>query len=99
MVSCLGSLVLSCFGEGGELQTNLTGVCGEHPQCSRHTGFAPAHGCVLSSFTLLQFLTALYGLGPEFVRFLFSGPSQKRGLGWACVLCLPWPKQLRQPGA
>ena len=23
------------------------------------------------------------------VRFQFSGISQKRGLGWACVLCLP----------
>ena len=30
------------------LQTNITGVCGEHSQCSRHTGFDPSHGCVLS---------------------------------------------------
>ena len=37
----LGSLVLSCCGEGGTLQTNNTGVCS---QCLRHTGFAPAHG-------------------------------------------------------
>ena len=44
MVSCLGSLVQSCCGEGGALQTNVTGRCGEHSQCSRHTRFAPAHG-------------------------------------------------------
>ena len=40
----LGSLVQSCYGEGGTLQTNITGVCGECSQCLRHTGFAPAHG-------------------------------------------------------
>ena len=33
------------------------------------------------------------------VRFQFSGPPQKRGLGCACVLCLPRPEWLRQPGA
>ena len=44
MVSCLGSLVQSCCGEGGALQTNVTGVCGEHSQCSGHTGFAPLTG-------------------------------------------------------
>ena len=32
-------------------------------------------------------------------RFQFSGIPQKRGLSWACVLCLPWQEQLRQPGA
>ena len=44
MVSCSGSLVQSRCGEGGALQTNVTGVCGEHSQCSSHTGFAPARG-------------------------------------------------------
>ena len=44
MVSCLGLLVQSCCEEGGALQTNITGVCGEHSQCSGHTGFAPTHG-------------------------------------------------------
>ena len=32
------------------------------------------------------------------VRFQFSGTPQKRGLGCACVLCLPRPEQFRQPG-
>ena len=54
MVSCSGSLVQSCCGEGGALQTNVTGLCGEHSQCSGHTGFVPAHRCVLSPSTLLR---------------------------------------------
>ena len=89
MVSCSGSLVQSCCGERGGLQTNVTGVCGEHPQCSGHTGFVPTHGCVLSQLhcsgsRLLYMERAL-----RCVRFQFSGPLQKRGLGWAYVLCLP----------
>ena len=48
----LGSLVHSCYGEGGTLQTNVTGVCGECSQCLRHTGFAPAHGvCAFPDYT------------------------------------------------
>ena len=48
MVSCFSSLVQSCCGEGGALQTNTTGLCGEHSQCSGHTGFAPT--CVVCAF-------------------------------------------------
>ena len=49
----LGSLVHSCYGEGGTLQTNVTGVCGECSQCLRHTGFAPAHGmCAFPVYTV-----------------------------------------------
>ena len=44
MVIYLGSLVQLCFGEGGTLQTNITGMCGECLQCLGHTGFAPAEG-------------------------------------------------------
>ena len=44
MVTYLGSLVQLCCGEGGTLQTNITGMCGECSQCLGHTGFAPAHG-------------------------------------------------------
>ena len=33
MVSFLGSLVQCCCGEGGALQTNVTGLCGGHSQC------------------------------------------------------------------
>ena len=48
----LGLLVQSCCGEGGTLQTNITGMCGERLQCLSHTGFAPAHGvCAFSVYT------------------------------------------------
>ena len=45
----LGSLVQSCCGEGGTLQTNNTGVCS---QCLSHTGPASVHGrCSLPAHT------------------------------------------------
>ena len=65
VVSCLGSLVQSRCREGGTLQTNVTGLCGEHAQCSGHSGFAPAHGCVLPLSTLLRLQAALQGAGLE----------------------------------
>ena len=47
MVTYLGSFVQLCCGEGGTLQTNITGMCGECSQCMDHTGFAPSswHVC------------------------------------------------------
>ena len=45
----LGSLVQSCCGERGTLQTNNTGVCS---QCLTHTGFAPTRGvCAFPVYT------------------------------------------------
>ena len=38
------SLVQLCCGEGGRLQTNITGVCAECLQFMDHKGFASAHG-------------------------------------------------------
>ena len=97
MVSCLGSLVQSCCGEGGELQTNVTGVCGEYSQCSGHTGIAPAHSvCAFPVYTA-QAPGCSTGSGPELgalptsklLSFRFSGTPQRRRLSWACILCLP----------
>ena len=52
MDTFLGSLVQSCCGEGGTLQTNITGVCGECSQCLGHTGFAPIHDvCAFPVYT------------------------------------------------
>ena len=99
MVSCLGSLVQSCCGEEGALQTNVTGLCGEHSQCSSHSGFAPAHGCVFSPSTLLRLLAALCGEGPVLrvvPVFGFSTKAQTQ-LGLRFVPSLA--EQLRQPGA
>ena len=93
MVSCLGSLVQSCSEEGGALQSNVTGMCGECSQCSGHTGFALAHAWRVyfphlhcSGSWLLYMEWALSCL-----QFQFLGIPQKHRLGWACVLCLPWP--------
>ena len=45
----LGSLVQSCCGEGGTLQTNSTGVCS---QWFSHPGFGPTHGvCAFPVYT------------------------------------------------
>ena len=63
MVSCLGSLVQSCCGEGGALQANVPGVCGEHSQCSGHTGIALAHRVCAFQSTLLRLQAALQGAG------------------------------------
>ena len=52
VVTFLDSLVQSCCGEGGTLQTNITGVCGECSQCFVHTEFAPTHGvCAFPVYT------------------------------------------------
>ena len=74
---------------GRALQTNVTGVCGEHSQCSGYTGFAPLTGVCFprlhcSGSRLLCMEQAL-----RCVRFQFLGSPQKHGLGWACILCLP----------
>ena len=95
----LGSLVLSCCGEGGTLQTNNTGVC---LQCLGHTEFAPAHGvyfsCLhcLGSRLLCQELSeaspGLYALPrSKPLRFRYLGTSQRHRLCWACVCAFPGP--------
>ena len=77
MVSCSGSLVQSCCGEAGALQTNLIGLGGEHSKFSGHTGFAPTHGCVISPFTLLRLQAAPYGAGPALHVVPVFGNSTK----------------------
>ena len=77
-VSCSGSLVQWCCGEGGALQTNVTACVGS----ARLT----ARVLHCSGSRLLSRERALPG-----VRFPFSGPPQKRGLSCACALCLPRP--------
>ena len=104
MVTYLGSLVQSCCGEGGTLQTNITGVCGECLQCFSRTGFAPTHGmCVFMVYTsqalgcsageLSQADPGLRALPrSKSLRFRFLGTPQRLRLGWACALC---PSQVR----
>ena len=101
MVTYLGSLVQCCCGEGGTLQTNTTGMCGECSQCLGHTGFAPAHGvCAFLVYTAQApgcSAGELSKAGPEFcapprskpLSFRFSGtPQRQTRLGLCCV---PFP--------
>ena len=64
VVFCLGSLVQSCCGEGGALQTNVTGLCGEDPSVLATLGLPPLTARVSLS-TLLRLQAALQGAGPE----------------------------------
>ena len=111
MVTFLGSLVQLCCGEGGTVQTNTTGVCGECSQCLGHTEFAAAHGmCAFMVYTA-QALGCSVGevskAGPgsralprsKPLRFRFSGTPQRHRLSWTCVLCPSRSKQVRRPGA
>ena len=92
-------LVQSYCGEGGTLQTNITGLCGECLQCFVHTEFALAHGvCAFPVYTAQALgssagelseagpgLRTLPKSKPLWVRFL--GTPQRCRLCWACVLC------------
>ena len=91
----LGSLVQSCCGEGGTLQTNITGTCSQY---FSHTGFAPIHAmCAFPVYTahfpgysaensLMRALGCLHSPG---LSCSGSGSRvlHKGRLGWACVLC------------
>ena len=99
MVLYLSSLVQLCCREGGTLQTNVTGVCGEYSQCLGHTEFAPAHGeCSFLVCTAQApgcSAGELFKVGPGLrvlprskpLRFRFLGAPQRHRVGWACVLC------------
>ena len=94
----LGSLVQSCCGEGGTLQTTL--ACARSDSAT--LGLPPLTECVLSLSILLR-LNLCWGLseaGPGLhapprskpLRFRHLGSPQRRRLVWACVLC---PSQVR----
>ena len=103
MVTYLGSLVQLWCGEGGTLQTNITGVCRECSESWSHW-VCPAHGvCAFSVYTawvpgcsaceLSKAGPGLHALPrSKLLRFRFSGTPQRHRLGWACVLC---PSQVR----
>ena len=100
MVTYLGWLVQFCCEEGGALQTDITGVCGECSQCFSLTGFAPTHGVCALPVDTAQAPGCLAGdlskVGPGLhalsrskpLRFRCSGTPQRHRLGWTCVLCL-----------
>ena len=106
MVTYLSSLVQLCGREGGTLQTNIAGMCGEFWQCMGHSGFAPAHSsmCFLAvhcsgSRVLCRALSNVHfpslscsGSGSW---VLFKGTD----LVGHAFCALPRLEQLRRPGA
>ena len=107
MVTYLGSLVWLCCGEGGTLQTNITGVCGECSQCLGHTGLAHSV-CVFPSI-LLRLQVALQGNCLKQALGCVYFPGLSRSGSWVLhkdtdsvgpeFYALPRSKQLRRPGA
>ena len=86
MDTFLGSLVQSCCGEGGTLQTNNTGVCS---QCLDHTGFVPVHDmCAFPVYTaqapgcsaraLSQVGTAFHALPKSKLHRFLGAPQRHR---------------------
>ena len=104
MATYLDSLVQLCCGEGGTLQTNMTGMCGECSKFVDHPVFAPAHGvCAFLAYTAQApgfSAGELSKVGPGLralprskpFKFRFLGTPQRHRLGWVCVLC---PSQVR----
>ena len=98
VVTYLGSLVQSCYGEGGTLQTNITGVCGECCSVSATLGLPhswcvcfPGLHCSDSRLLCRELSEAGPGLHAlprsKPLRFRFWSTPQRCRLGWACVLC------------
>ena len=93
-----------CCREGGTLQINIPGVCGECSQCMGHTGFAPIHSmCSFPVYTAQApgcSIGELSKAGPGLralrrsvlLRFRFLGTPQGHRFGWACIL---FPSQVR----
>ena len=107
MVIYLGSLIQLYCGEGGTLQTNITGMCGVCSQGVDHTGFPTAHGMWTflvytvqapgcSAGELSKAGPGLYALpGSKPLRFRYWGtPQGADSVGPACC-ALPRSEQLR----
>jgi len=111
VVTYLGSLVQLCSGEGGTLQTNITGICGESSQCLATLGLPLLRACVLSRSTLLRLQAALQGNFLKWALGCRHFPGLSRSGSGSRVLhkgtdsvrpafcALPRSEQLRQPGA
>ena len=101
MLTNLASLVQLCHGEGGILQTDITGCVGSARSVRATLGLPPAHStCAFPAYRAQtpgcsegELSKAGPGLlahpRPKLLRFRFSGTPQGRRLGWACVLCPP----------
>ena len=105
----LGSLVQSCCREGGTLQTNITGVCGECSQCCRDTGFFPTHGmCTFPVYTAQALGCSARNCLRQALGYMhFPGLSHSGPGTWVHLTgadafgpsfcALPWSETLRWP--
>ena len=84
--------------EGRCRQISLACVGSPHSVPSA-LGLSPAHGCVLSPFTLLRLLAALQGAGPVWLVLPVFGFSTKAQTRLGLRFVPSPPEQLRQPGA
>ena len=93
MVTYLGSLVQLCYGEGGTLQTNITGMCGECSQCMDHTGFASAQSLVALASLVAQLVKNLPAMWETWVQSLgWEDPLEKGKATQSSILAwrIPW---------
>ena len=111
MVTYLGSLVRLCCGEGGTLQTNITGVCRSARSVWVTLGLPQLMACVPSQSTLLRLPVVLQGNCPKralgFVHF--PGLNCSGSGSWVlhkgtdsvghAFCALPRSEELRRPGA
>ena len=110
MVTSSGSLVQSCCGEGGTLQTHIAGAGGERA-VSQPRWVRPTHGvCAFPVYTaqaagrsageMSKAGSALRALPrSQPLRFRFSGTPQRHGPVGPAFCALPRSEQLRRPGA
>ena len=108
MVTYLGSLVQLRCGEGGTLQTNITGVCWECSVYGPHWVCLRSKWHVLPGPTLLRLQGALQWNCPKQALHFVHFPSLSHSGSWVfckgtdpvgCVFCaLPRSEQLRQAG-
>ena len=111
MVTYLGSLVQLCCGEGGRLQMNITGLCGECISAWATVGLPPLTASVLSRSTLLRLHVDLQVNCLKFALGCvhFPGLSHSGSGSWVLqentdsvgpIICaFPRSEQLRGPGA
>ena len=94
----LGSLVQLSCGEGGTLQTNTAGMCGECSQWVDHIGFATAQGSMyFPDLHCSGSQVALQGHCPKWALCLMQFPGLSRSGFWVfcrgtdpdglCILC------------
>ena len=102
MATYFGSLVQLCCGEGGRLQTNTAGMCGQCSHWMDHPGFAqPKAGCTFRVHSaqapgcpvrVLSQVDPVFCALPKSKPLRFLGAPQGHRPRWAvCLVLIPGP--------